>query len=221
MYIIQSSADNIAPTVDAFYAEGKQGQASGDLSTDLLVVKFSEPVDETTAETTTNYSISGTSASITSVTRNATFPDRVTIQLDASISPAYASYSVIVSNVEDLAGNPIVHDPVGLTNMGAFFYKGLMWKGFMGLHMRQHSVAPAVDTFTVEGSLAPLTFGLCDNMFLADNSDSIYVGYASFSLLGEEQGSSWVVARHHPRVEVRAPVLGVRALRSEQDPPDH
>jgi hypothetical protein len=75
--------------------------------------------------------------------------------------------------------------------MGAFFYKGLMWKGLMGLHMRQHSVAPAVDTFTVEGSLAPLTFGLCDNMFLADNSDSIYVGYASFSLLGEEVSSTF------------------------------
>jgi hypothetical protein len=30
-------------------------------------------------------------------------------------------------------------------------------------------------------------------MFLADDDDSIYVGYASFSLLGEEQGSSWVM----------------------------
>jgi len=194
MYIVQSSADAIPPTVDAFYAEGKEGQASGDLSTDLLIVRFSEPVDETTAETTGNYSLTGTSSSITSAVRNATFPDRVTLQLDASISPAVANYGVTVSNVEDLAGNPIVHDPVGLTNMGSFFYKGLMWKGLMGLHMRQHSVAPAVDTFTVEGSLAPLTFGLCDNMFLADNSDSIYVGYASFSLLGEEQGSSWVTA---------------------------
>ena len=186
MYIIQSSADNIAPTVDAFYAEGKQGQASGDLSTDLLIVRYSEPVDETTAETTGNYSLSGTSASITSAVRNVSFPDRVILQLDGSISPSAVNYGVTVSNVEDLAGNPIVED--GVQNAGVFYYKGLMWKGLMGLHMRQHSVSPAVDTFTVEGSLLPLTFGLCDNMFLADNSDSIYVGYASFSLLGEEVG---------------------------------
>ncbi len=191
MYIIQSSADAIPPTVDAFYAEGREGQASGDLDTDVLIVRFSEPVDETTAEIIGNYSLSGTTANITSAVRNVSFPDRVTLQLDAFISPAAANYGVVVYNVEDLAGNPIVED--GVQNAGVFYYKGLMWKGLMGLHMRQHSVAPAVDTFTVEGSLFPLTFGLCDNMFLADNSDSIYVGYASFSLLGEDQGGSFVI----------------------------
>jgi len=191
MYIIQSSADAIPPTVDAFYAEGKEGQASGDLDTDILEVRFSEPVDETTAETTTNYFLSGTSANITSAVRKVSFPDRVTLQLDASIAPAAVNYGVVVTNIEDLAGNPIVED--GVQNAGVFYYKGLMWKGMMGLHMRQHSVAPSVDTFTVEGSLAPLTFGLCDNMFLADNSDSIYVGYASFSLLGEDVASVFVI----------------------------
>ena len=191
MYIVQSSADEIPPRVDAFYADGKLGQSSGDLGTDILVVRFSEPVEETTAETAGNYSLSGTSASITSVVRNPSFPDRVTLQLDAALSPQAVNFGVLVANVEDLAGNPVVED--GAQNAGAFFYKGLMWKGFMGLHMRQHSVAPAVDTFTVEGSILPLTFGLCDNMFLADSGDSVYVGYASFSLPGEEQGYSFVI----------------------------
>lgn len=192
MYIIQASADNVPPTVETFYAEGKTGQASGDLITDVLEVRFSEPVDETTAETIGNYTLSGTTAGITSVVRNASFPDRVNINLDATISPSTTNYGVTVANVEDLAGNPIVED--GESNAGVFYYKGLMWKGLMGLHIRQHSVAPAVDTFTVEGSLLPLTFGLCDNMLLADNSDSIYVGYASFSLLGELVSHTFVIA---------------------------
>ncbi len=193
MYIVQSSVDIIPPTVDGFYAEGQLGQVSGDLDTDVLIVRFSEPVDETTAETTGNYSLSGTTANISSVVRNVSFPDRVNINLDSSISPSSSTIGIVVTGVEDLNGNPIVNDPVGLTNMGSFYYKGLMWKGLMGLHMRQHSVAPAVDTFTVEGSLLPLTFALCDNMFLVDNSDSIYVGYASYSLLGEEVASTFEI----------------------------
>jgi len=191
MYIVQSSADVVAPTVEAFYAGGKTGQASGDLDTDQLVVRFSEPVDETTAETAGNYTLSGTAAGITSVVRNVSFPNRVTIYLDASISPSSTNFTVTVANVEDLAGNPVVED--GVSNAGAFFYKGIMWKGLMGLHMRQHSVAPAVDTFTVEGSISPLTFGLCDNMFLQDNSDSIYTGFASFSLTGHDESFVWVI----------------------------
>ncbi len=191
MYIVQSSADEIPPMVDEFYADGKLGQSSGDLATDLLVVKFSEPVDETTAEVTGNYTLSGTSASITSAVRNPSFHDRVTLQLDAAITPQAMSFGVAVANVEDLAGNPVVEDDV--QNVGVFLYKGLMWKGHMGLYLRQNSAAPAVDTFTVEGSLLPLTFVLCDNMFLADDGDSVYVGYASFSLLGEEVGYSFVI----------------------------
>ncbi len=45
-----------------------------------------------------------------------------------------------MTGVEDLNSNTIVNDPIGLTNMGAFLYKGLMWKGLMGLHMRQLDV---------------------------------------------------------------------------------
>ena len=191
MYIVQASVDAVPPTVETFYAEGKEGKTTGTLATDVFELRFSEPVDETTAETVGNYTLSGGTVSISSVVRNATFPDRVTITLDASVLPSYADYQIVVANVEDLAGNPIVEN--GETNTGAFFYKGLMWKGLMGLHMRQHSFAPTVDTFTVEGSLAPLTFGLCDNMFLADNSDSIYVGFASFSLLGELVSFVWEI----------------------------
>ena len=191
MYIIQASADIVPPTVEAFYAEGKEGQASGAMVTDVFELRFSEPVDETTAETAGNYTLSGGTVSISSVVRNATFPDRVTITLDATVTPSSDIYQITVADVEDLAGNPIVEN--GETNVGAFFYKGLMWKGLMGLHMRQHSFAPAVDTFTVEGSLSPLTFGLCDNMFLADNSDSIYIGYASFSLVGQMVAMTWEI----------------------------
>ena len=193
MYIIQSSADVIPPTVDAFYAEGQIGQTLLELGNDVLIVKFSEPVDETTAETVGNYTFSGFSTAIDSVVRDVSFPDRVKLYLASPQHPAYTTRMVRVLNVEDLSSNVIVDDLLNLTNWGAFFYKALIWRGMMGLHMRQHSVAPAVDTFTVEGSLPPLTFGLCDNMFLADNGDSIYEGWASFSLIGVVEGGAWTI----------------------------
>jgi hypothetical protein len=193
MYIVQASLDTIPPVVEQASAPGVIGDTSSEIHTEIIEVRFSEPVDETTAETAGNYTLYGTTAGIDSVVRNELFPDRVSIYLDTSIAPSYTTYQVRVLGVEDLSSNTIVDDLIGLTNYGSFFYKGLMWKGLMGLHLRQHSFAPTVDTFTVEGSLTPLTFSMCDNMFLSDNSDSIYVGFASFSLLGEEVGSVWEI----------------------------
>lgn len=188
MYVLLSTADTTPPVVESVRADGVTAQSQGAVSTDRLYVRFSEPVDEATAENASNYALAGHSALIDSVVRNVSFPDRVALYLDTAFAPQSAFISVEVTGVEDLAGNPIVDD--NTTNVGCMFYKGVLFRGLMGLHLRQHSFSPSVDTFTVEGSLGPLTFGGCDNAFMADQGDSTYNAWVSFSIAGSDCAST-------------------------------
>ncbi|MBD3178662.1 MAG: T9SS type A sorting domain-containing protein [Candidatus Latescibacteria bacterium] len=177
-YVIVATGDTDPPVVDYFK---HKGEAIDDLSADVLEVGFNEPVDETTAENTGNYTLTGTSASIDSARVNSSFPSRVSLYLDSGITPQNSFYQVKVTGVEDLAANTIVDNDT--TNVACFFYKGLLFRGRMKMHLRTHSFP--TDTFTVEGSLDPLTFAGCDNAFMTDKGDSVYEVLVGFSVLGE------------------------------------
>jgi hypothetical protein len=188
MYIVQASGDAVPPTVESLGTDGLTGTSAGAIVRDYVTVRFSEPVDETTAETTTNYALSGTTASISSAVRNPSQPDRVRLNLDSTFDPQNNFVSVTVTGVEDLAGNPIVDN--GTTNVGCFFFKGVLFRGLMGFHLAQHTYAPDPDTFSVEGSLSPLTFGMCDNALMTDVGGDTYETYVGFSVKGEGCGGT-------------------------------
>ena len=183
-YVVIAAGDTSPPVVDYFR---HRGEAIDDLSVDILEVGFNEPVDAATAENTANYTLTGTTASIDSARVNSSFPSRVNLYLDSGITPQNSFYQVEVTGVKDLANNTIADNDT--TNLGCFFYKGLLFRGRMKMHLRNHSFP--TDTFTVEGSLDPLTFGACDNAFMTDVGDSVYEVLVGFSVLGEgcETGS--------------------------------
>jgi hypothetical protein len=180
MYIIQVTGDSDPPVV-----LGVGDDPPGSLvepGIDDFELLFNEPVDETTAENTSNYTMGGTAASIDSVVRNPSFPDRVRIYLDTTLMPSSSFYSVEVTGVEDLSSNTIVDNDT--TNVGCFYRKGILFIGRVGLHLRQHSFP--VDTFTVEGSLGTITWAWCDNAFMTDQGDSTYKLEAGFTLSGSD-----------------------------------
>ncbi len=178
-YIVMASGDTVPPVVER---SRHLGEAIGTLNPDVLEVEFSEPVDETTAENSSNYALTGTSASLDSVRVNDSFPSRVSLYLDSGISPQSSFYQVEVTGVKDLANNTIVDN--NDTNVGCFFFKGVLFRGRMKMHLRNHSFP--TDTFTVEGSLNPLTFTSCDNAFMTAVGDSVYEVLVGFSVLGED-----------------------------------
>ncbi len=129
-------------------------------------VTFNEPVDPTTAQTAGNYSVTG--ATVTAAAVDGTNPNVVHLTLDADIGPSASLYHVVVTNVEDLAGNPI-----GAGNEACFFIKNILFRGRMSQYLRSNSNPP--DGFTVEGDQLPLTWALCDNAQMSDaDGDSIY-----------------------------------------------
>ncbi len=178
MYVVQTTGDTDPPVVAEVH--GVPVDFDGTES-DWMTVFFNEPVDQATAEDAGNYALTGTSAAIDSVRRDLSFPDRVRVYLDTPIGPQSQFYKVKVTNVEDLNSNVIVDNDT--TNVGCFFLKGVYFRGLMGLHLRQHSFP--TDTFTVEGSLSPLTWAGCDNAFMNTTGDSIYTDSLAFSLPGE------------------------------------
>ena len=173
MYIIEASGDSDPPTVLGIEDNGSLAEA-GVVDLDLT---FSEPVDETTAETVSNYVLYNIVASLDSVVRR---PDLYSVRLyfDASISPGADIRSVRVINVEDMASNVIVDNDT--TNVGNFFLKGVLFRGRMSKHLETTSFP--VDTFTVEGDLSPLSWGLCDNAFMSDTGGGVYEQPVVFTL---------------------------------------
>ncbi len=91
--------------------------ASGDVTRPTIVsaiatiatqvdVLFSENVDQTTAETESNYSIDGGIGNPSLATRDGT--NNALVHLTVSTLTAYTTYTLTVNNVEDLAGNTIL-----------------------------------------------------------------------------------------------------------------
>jgi hypothetical protein len=86
---VESGPDTIAPHI-----------SSVDPSNNLLAVTFNEPLDPTTAQNTSNYTLDN-GVSVTSATLNGSL-------VSLAVSPALVegnSYTLVVSNVADVAGN--------------------------------------------------------------------------------------------------------------------
>lgn len=88
--------DSEAPTVESVSA----------ISNTQVGVQFSEPVDQTTAETLTNYSADGSLGNPSSAQRDGTDQSLVHLTFATQFTNG-TTYNLTISNVEDLAGNPV------------------------------------------------------------------------------------------------------------------
>lgn len=164
-----NGADATPPTV-------LSAAAIGFAPMDSVQVVFSEPVDKTTAETSTNYTLTN-SVSVISATRSAT--DSAIVTLRTSTLPVGTNLKVTAINVKDKANNTIVAN--GTTNVACFSLTHVVMRAHMNLHLRTHSVPP--NTVGWEGSLSPLTWDpTCDYPLSDVDGDSVYTGEAYFNI---------------------------------------
>lgn len=106
-----TGADATAPTVSSV----------AQISSTQIRVTFSEAVSAATGQTTTNYSVSPVigAANPTTAVRDSLNTNIVYLTYGTAMT-GNTTYSVTVTNVQDLSGNTIVNN--GTTNKGSFFY---------------------------------------------------------------------------------------------------
>lgn len=181
-YIVQTFVDNTPPTVESARAVNFQllGNKQFALTSNRVDVLFSEPVQLASAQTAGNYVISGAAApAVILAQRDASNNALVHLTLSQSISANAAFYNVTVSNVQDLNANVITPPD----NVGSFFIQNVNFEVDARVGLCKGIFAPS-DTFSVEGSVGPLTFGLCDNALAYDgDADSIYTVTVPFSMV--------------------------------------
>lgn len=183
-YTVLNAVDNAPPTVAQAQAVNFALQANRQfaLLTNKVDIKFSEPVDLTSSQVNANYAYTGPAPprTITGAVRDLVAPDVVHLTLSSPIAANAAAFAITVSNVKDAANNTIVAN--GTTNKGSFFIQNVVFNGNFALGLCSGAFT-AADTFAVEGSLLPLTFGLCDNGLMLDaNADSVYTLTVPFAL---------------------------------------
>lgn len=183
-YTVLSTTDTDPPTLSSAKAVNFTLQANKQfaLLTNKVDVVFNEPVDLTTSQIAGNYSYTGPAPprTVTSAVRDGSAPDVVHLTLNTPINANAAAYAITATGVQDLASNTIVNN--GTTNKASFFIQNVIFNGNFALGLCGGTFAPS-DTFAVEGSLAPLTFSICDNGLLYDaNADSIYTLTVPFAL---------------------------------------
>ena len=137
-------ADTTAPTIVSVTAAGNQH---------CVIVAFSEPVEEMSAETVANYAIDHDVA----VTDAALQPDTVTVNLTTSILSTGIVYTLTVNNVEDrsAAGNPIAPD-----SQAQFVYMPRVTDGLVVLYDFEEGEGTMVHD--VSGVGEPLDLTLAD-----------------------------------------------------------
>jgi hypothetical protein len=170
-----SAADGAPLTVSRAVATGfplLPNKAFG-LSTNKVDVAFSEPVDPASAQSPSNYALTGpVTRAVIAAVLDGDRPELVHLTLSGAIPFNAAFYTLTVTGVSDLAMNPIVADGVG--NVGSFIIQLVNFQGSMKQRLCRGEFSTA-DTFMVEGNLAPLTFVASDNARMFDaNGDSIY-----------------------------------------------
>jgi hypothetical protein len=148
-FTVLDATDNTPPTV---LQAGMEGDAE-------VFVRYSEPVDPSTAEVAGNYSLPG--ATVTAAMVDESQPDLVHLELAADLPIAADAYTLSVAGVTDLAGNPI-----GEPSSSSFLWKQVTFLGHMSRYLENNSTPP--DGFTVEGGTWPLTWTLCDNAQMDD-----------------------------------------------------
>jgi hypothetical protein len=147
----------------------------GDNDPGKVLVTFSEPVDPATAQTTTNYTITGVN-----VTNAALQTDSSKVLLTLNQNLAFGScITVRATNVKDRNNNVIVNN--GTTNVYVFYLTNLLVRAHMNLYLRTNSAAPAPDSVGIEGGLAPLTWDpTCDDLLADPDGDSVFEGFYTF-----------------------------------------
>lgn len=182
-YTILNATDAVPPTVTGAAAVGfpLNSNKTFGLNSNKVDVVFSEGVELTSAQTTTNYALTGPiNRTIIDATRDATFNNLVHLTLSGSINAQAGVYNLTVTGVTDLANNPIVAN--GTTNVGKFFIHNLLFNADVRVNLCRGLFATS-DSFYVEGNLSPLNFDLADNAALYDaNGDSVYTGTVPFVL---------------------------------------
>jgi hypothetical protein len=176
-YTVLAFTDTVACKVSQAVATGFTLNAGKQfaVSTNRIDVTFDEPVSQATANVTGNYAFSGPdSRSVILASRDPSAHTVVHLVLNSAIQANAGFYGITVTNVQDLAGNTIV--PNGTTNVGSFFIQNLVFQCDPGVALCKGVFTPA-DTFSVEGSLAPLTFDpLCDNALMYDGDANLVWG---------------------------------------------
>lgn len=163
-HTVLAAADPDPPTV-------VQVQAASFPADSFFDVYFNEPVDQTTAETPGNYSLTG--ATVSGAVLDGSDPSIVHLTLAAPIGGSASLYTLTVTGIEDLAGNPIVADGVG--NVSCFGLKDITFRGRFSFFLANTAEVPPYQ-FHVEGAKLPLTFGpLCDSGEMTDTlTDDIW-----------------------------------------------
>ncbi|MBK7702321.1 MAG: Ig-like domain-containing protein [bacterium] len=164
-FTVMNAADNDAPTLT-----GAQH-----INTGVVDVTFSEPVGLATSQVPGNYLVTG--ATVNAAARDALNLNVVHLTLAADIGASATMYTVTVSNVQDLAGNPIV---AGSTT--CFALKNVVFRGRMSQFLTTQT--PPYGDFTVEGGTLPLTWSLCDGTNGIDQGGDVYEVAADFCLPG-------------------------------------
>ncbi|MEZ4386882.1 MAG: choice-of-anchor X domain-containing protein [Candidatus Krumholzibacteriia bacterium] len=170
-FTILDASDTVAPAV---LQVGMEAQ-------DAAYVRFSEAVDPATANVAGHYSLPG--ATILTASVDGSQPDLVHLVLAADLPVAADLYTITVSSVADLAGNPIADQ-----DTGDFLWKAVHFTGRMSRYLAGNSTPP--DGFTVEGGVWPLTWTLCDNAEMADEGDGVFTWSGNFSAPGDGAGSA-------------------------------
>ena len=189
-YTVQAAADPDPPVLSDLIPDNYPTEQ-------FFSVYFNEPVDETTANNTANYAITGGTGgphTVTSATRDATDHSRVHLETSV-LNPSGSLYTLTVTGVEDLAGNPIVADGNG--NVHDFMLKMVTFRGLFGPFLANQGAGP--HAFSIEGSLAPLTWSpLCDTGIMTDTgTDDIWEWSTTFCVTGDagagtaEQSFEW------------------------------
>lgn len=168
-YTVLSYSDAVPPTVSQAVAASFMLLPNKQfaVTTNKVDVTFSEPVEQVSAQAFANYAYSGpVTRSVISATRDPGATNVVHLTLSSSIQANAAFHNITVTGVKDLFGNAIVAN--GTTNVGSFFIQNLAFNCDAGVALCRGTFS-AADTFSVEGSLAPLTFAtLCDNTLMYD-----------------------------------------------------
>lgn len=182
-YTVLNAVDAAPPTLTSTSAVGFNLLANRtySLNTTRIDVQFNEPVDEATAEVAANYTYSGpVTRTVTIAERDPSIPSLVHLTLNSFVTANAAAHQISVQNVKDLANNTIVNN--GTSNVRGFFIQNLAVAADLSLPLCGGALL-TTDTLSVEGSLGPLDFTLCNNALLYDaNADSIYTGTIPFVL---------------------------------------
>lgn len=182
-YTVLNAVDSAPPTLASTSAVGFNLLANRtySLNTTRIDVQFNEPVDEATAENAANYVYSGpVGRTVTIAERDNAIPSLVHLTLNSFINANVTAHQITVQNVKDLANNTIVNN--GTSNVRGCFIQNVAINADLSLPLCGGTFV-AGDTLSVEGSLNPLDFTLCNNALLYDaNSDSVYTGTVPFVL---------------------------------------